>query len=58
MNFVIARMILTVSLATVAAWSYDSPYIRQFRPDTSYKLIWRQEGMASIFESRNHRLDD
>jgi len=26
-------MILTVSIATVAAWSYDWPFIRQFRPD-------------------------
>jgi len=54
LNFVIATMILTTSLATAAAWSYDCPCIRQFRPDTSYKLFGRQEGMASIFESRKH----
>ena len=58
LNFVIATMILTTSLATVAAWSYDCPLIRQLRPDTSYKLFGGQEGMASIFESRKHRFDD
>jgi len=41
-----------------AAWSYDCLLIRQFRPDTSHKLFGRQEGMASIFESQKHRLDD
>ena len=51
-------MILTASLATAAAWSSDCPSIRQFRQDTSYKLFGLQEGMASIFESRKHRLDD
>ena len=40
LNFVIATMILTASLATAAAWSYECPQIRQFRPDTSYKLFW------------------
>jgi len=58
LNFVIAMMIVTPSLATAAAWSYDSPFIRQFRPDTSYQPLGRQEAMASIFESRKHRLDD
>jgi hypothetical protein len=28
LNFVIAMMILIASLATVAAWSYDCPFIR------------------------------
>jgi len=58
LNFVIATMILTTSIATVAAWSYDCHFIRQFRPDTSYTLFRRQERMASIFESRKHRLTD
>jgi len=58
LNFVLATMILTASSASAAAWSYDCPFIRQFRPDTSFKLFGRQEGMASIFESRKHRLDD
>ena len=47
-----------LTLATAATWSYDCPFIRQFRPDTSYKPSGRQEGMASMFESRKHRLDD
>jgi len=51
-------MILTASVAMAAAWSYDCPFIRQFRPDTSYKLFGGQEGMASIFESQKHRLDE
>jgi hypothetical protein len=58
LNFVIATMILTASLATVAAWHYDCPCIRQIRPDTSFKVFGRQEGMASKFEFRKHRLDD
>ena len=54
LSFVIATMILTASLATVATWSYECPIIRQFRPVTSYKLFGRQEGLASIFGSRRH----
>ena len=58
LNFVKATMILTALLAMAAAWSYDRPFIRQFRPDTFYKLYGRQQGMVSIFESRKHRLND
>jgi hypothetical protein len=58
LNFVIATIILIASLATAAAWYYNCPVIRQFRPDTSYTLLGRQEEMASIFESQKHRLDD
>jgi len=51
-------MILIASIATAAAWSYDCPFIWQFRPATSYNLFRGQEGMASIFQSGNRWLDD
>jgi len=54
LNFVIATIILTSSISTAAAWSYDCPFIQQFRPDTSSKLFRRQGDMASIVESRKH----
>ena len=58
LNFVISTIIFTASVATAAAWSYHCPIIWQFRPDTSYKLLGWQAGMASIFESQKHQLDD
>jgi len=58
LNLVIATMILTASIATAVAWSYDCPFIRHCRPDTSYKPFGRQERMASIFESQQHQLND
>jgi len=51
-------MIVTISIATAATCSYDCPFIWQFRPDTSYKLFGQQAWLASIFESRNHWLDN
>jgi hypothetical protein len=51
-------MILTALIAMAAAWSYDCPFIWQFRPDTSYKVFRQQEEMASIFQSQNHLLHD
>jgi hypothetical protein len=35
LNFVTAVMILTASILTAAAWSYDGPCVRQFKPDTA-----------------------
>jgi len=58
LNFVLATMIMTVSIATVAVWSYHFLFIWQFEPDTSYKLFGQQERMASIFHSRKHWLND
>jgi hypothetical protein len=57
LNFVLATIILTTSLGMAAIWGYNCPFIRHFRPDTSYKQFVRQAGMASIFESRKHPLD-
>jgi len=58
LNFVIATMILTASIAAMAAWSDHRPLIWQVGPDTSYILFGRQEGMASIFCSRKYQLDN
>jgi len=41
-----------------AAWGYEYPFIGQFRTDKSYKLFGWQDGMAIIFESRKHRLNN
>jgi len=57
-NFVIATMIMTASKPTAAAWSYNCPCIRQVTADTSFNLMRRQGGMASISETRKHRLND
>jgi len=51
-------MILTTSIATAAAKSYECPWIWQFWPVAAYKLIKQQEGMASIFQSQEHWLND
>jgi len=51
-------MILTASVAKAAAWSYDCPFIQQFRVDISYKLFRQQAEIASKFESGKHQLDD
>jgi hypothetical protein len=51
-------MILTASMASVAACSYDCPFIWQFMADISYRLFGQQEGMANIFEFWKHQLDD
>ena len=51
-------MILTTSIAMEAVCSYDGPCIQQFWLDTSYKLIGQQDGMASIFESWKHALNN
>jgi len=57
LNFIIAVMILTASIATTAAWSSESPYILPFKTDTSYTLFGQQEGMARMYGSWKHQLD-
>jgi hypothetical protein len=58
LNFVIATMIWTATLATAASRSYNYPFILPFRPETYFTLLGLQEEMASIFDSRKHRLND
>ena len=58
LTFVIATMIVTTSIAMIAAWSYNAPPIWQFRQNTCYKLFGQHEGMASILESLKIRLND
>jgi len=58
MNFVTAMIVLNAWIAMGAPWSYDCPFIWQFRPDTFYKLFRWPEGIANIFESQELGLDD
>jgi hypothetical protein len=58
LDFFIATMTLTAAIGTVALWSYDCPFNRQFSPETSYRQFPSQEEVSSIIQSQKHWLNN
>jgi len=51
-------MILSDSLDTETAWSYNVHIVWHLLPDTGHKQFRRQECTGSLSESENHWLND
>jgi hypothetical protein len=58
LNWVIATIILTSSIATAATWRYNCPSNQQLRPDKSYKPSGCLKRMAYTLQSQKYQIDD